>query len=455
MGGEILKAYICRYRMILFLGVFICFSCCTGYVFETERKSPGSVASRSFSFPSSLTDFFSYSCTGIDSIISTLRNINKEKDFIAGFLKEYGIPLWNYTCIMKGENEVSYYVPLYQGKSMRSIDAFWFFHISDGKIIYAPFRRTDERIKNNEQRFVFDWLTWEVFGENNAYGLFFKEKESSSRAWILIENCWDVYTGTANNLEYQYTNCVQKSFWIDETIYWLTTAPDDDSSGGSTSVGGGGNSGTSGGVSTSASNIFCNDDFTDDSWNMADYLLEDILEDCMGEALYNGIKEKLNGDKITLRFTEAGWSGYSWNSKTLNISVDQLESNVLFHEMFHLYQTLSESEQSFENSLMNREIEAHYAQYLFRKNESPLWNVETGNIYEWNQRLRTCLLINRYIDDYGVLKDLNLKYRFEALLIGNVIDAFRGDGYDNYPFNFDSLEQTFNIVNELTENCKP
>lgn len=334
---------------------------------------------------------------------------------------------------------------------MHSIDAFWFFHIADGTIIYAPFRRTDERVKDNEQRFVFDWLTWEVFGEKNAYGLFFKKKESSSRAWILVENCWDVYTGTANDLEYQYTNCIQNAFWVDETVYWLATVPDDDASGGSTSVGGG----TSGveGASTSASGIFSNDNFTNESWNMADYLLEDILDDCMGGALYNGIKEKLNGEKITLRFSENDGSSYNWNSKTLSLSVNQLESNVLFHEMFHLYQTLSESEQSFESSLMNREIEAHYAQYLFYKNNSFLFDVETDFIYVNDKRLFAARSLEKFIDDKGVIKEGVNPVELGLYIEFAVAAVFRKRGYENYPLNNLTLEQTFNIINELTENC--
>lgn len=454
--SNMFKAFVLRCKKVLFLIVIICFSCCAEYAVETERKSSDYVATRSITFPSSLTDFFSHSCNGLDSVINTLRNINKEKNFIGSFLKKYGIPLWNYTLILKGEDEVSFYVPLFQGKSNLSINAFWFFHITDGKIIYAPFRRADDRIKKHEQRFVLDLLSWRVFGENNTSGLIFEEKESSSRAWIVTERCWDVYTGTANNLEYKYTNCVQNAFWVDETVYWITTAPEDDSSGGSTTVGGGGNSGTGGGGSSSASasDIFSNDDFNDVSWDMADYLLEDILNDCMGEALYNGIKEKLNGDKIKIRFIENEASSYNWNDKVLSISVDQLESHVLFHEMFHLYQTLSEAQFTFENSLMNREIETHFAQFLFFKHQSPLWNVETNYIYQNNERLRTCPLINRYIDDYGNIKDENLKYRFESLLVGNIVDAYCNDGYDNYPFNYDSADQTFNIVKELTKNCK-
>ena len=439
------------FRMLLLGGLLVCISCCSEYLVEKENKSSVVIAARSLSLPTSPTDFFGYSCAGIDSVINTLRNIDKEKNFVTAFLEKYGVPLWNYTCILKGENEVSYYVPIYQGKSLLSIDSFWFFHISEGEIIYAPFSRTDERIKDNEQRFVFDWLTWKVFGENNAYGLSFIEKESSSRAWILVERCWDVYTGTANDLKYQYTNCIRNAFWVDETVYWLAAVPEDDPIGGSASVGGG----SCGSSATSASCIFNNDNFTDDSWSMVDYLLEDILEDCMGEALYNGIKEKLNGDKVTLRFSESDGSSYNWSSKTLSMSVSQLESNVLFHEMFHLYQSLSESEQSFENSLMNREIEAHYAQYLFSKNNTFLFDVETDFIYLKNERLRACRSIEDYIDDYGVIQD-----GIELIDLGDYLEfvvtsVFRSDGYENLPLNNVNLGQTFENINELNKNCKP
>lgn len=74
---------------------------------------------------------------------------------------------------------------------------------------------------------------------------------------------------------------------MDETIYWLSSVPDNNGSGGSVSIGGGGggnsSSSGSGESSASASGIFNNDAFSEDSWKMTDYLLEDILGDCMGE----------------------------------------------------------------------------------------------------------------------------------------------------------------------------
>ena len=456
MEGNLFKLYIHRCKMVLLLGMLICFSCCAEYAVETEKKTSDYVTTRSITFPSSLTDFFSHSCNGLDSVINTLKNIDREKNFIGRFLKKYGFPLWNYTLILDGDDEVSFYVPLYQGKSLLSIDALWFFHISDGIMTYAPFRRTDERIKNNEQRFIFDLLSWHVFGESNASGLVFKEKESSSRAWIVTERCWDVYTGTGEQLEYKYTNCVQNVYWVAETNHWDTTSPEDDSSGGSLPIGGGGSSGgVSGGSSISAGDIFSNENFTEDSWNMADCLLEDVLADCMGEALFNGIKEKLNGDKITLRFIENEASSYNWENRTLSMSVDQLESHVLLHEMFHLYQTLSESEQSFKNSLMNREIETHFAQYLFRKRQSPLWNVETGYVYVRDKRLRASRLIGRFIDDYGMIKDESQRYLVESYLEFSVAELFRKHGYDNCPFANESVEQTFSLIKELTKKCNP
>ena len=457
MKGAKYKDYIHRYKIMMLLGVLICFSYCTEYTFETEKNTKAATFARSSSLPTSLTDFFSYSCNGLDSVINTIKNINKKKNFISGFLKKYGIPLWNYTLILKDEDEVSFYVPLYQGKSNLSIDAFWFFHITDGKIVYAPFRRTDNRIKNHEQRFIFDLLSWMVFGEKNASGLIFKEQESSSRGWIITERCWVTYTGTEGNLEYRDSHCSLNAFWVDETVYWITTAPEDDLSGGSTTVGGGGNSGTGGGGSSSASasDIFSNDDFNDVSWNMADYLLEDILNDCMGEALFNGIKEKLNGDKIKIRFIEDDGSSYNLENRTLSMSVNQLESHVLFHEMFHLYQTLSESQITFVNYKLNREIETHYAQYLFRKKQAFLFDMETDSVYIKRERLRACRSIENYIDDYGAIRSGTDFLDWADHLEYVVVDAFRNRGYENYPFNNESLEQTFGILRELANNCKP
>ena len=123
--------------------------------------------------------------------------------------------------------------------------------------------------------------------------------------------------------------------------------------------------------------------------------------------------------------------------------------------MFHLYQTLSEAQFTFENYLMNREIECHYAQYLFRKKQAFLFDLETDSVYVRDERLHACRLLEDYIDDYGDIEDgttfLGLAEHLEYV----VVDAFRNRGYENYPFNYESLEQTFGILRELANNCKP
>ena len=42
-----------------------------------------------------------------------------------------------------------------------------------------------------------------------------------------------------------------------------------------------------------------------------------------------------------------------------------MESNLLFHEMWHAYQAYQETPSSYVNSLLNLDIEAHYAQYIY------------------------------------------------------------------------------------------
>ena len=445
--------YICirPLNIILLWAVMALFSCDKEYMLE-EKISPQTVPSRSFSIFSYLTEFFNSSCEEMRPIISTLKNINKEKNFIGTFLQKYGIPLWNHTYIIKDEDEISFFVPLYQGNT--SIDALWFFHIAEGRMTYAPFRRTDERIEDNEQCFIFDLLSYQVFGETETNKYIFQEKRTDSRAYIELQACWDVYSGSGDDLEYQYSFCVSNVYWIDETRYWIAYNPGKGDGGGSSVISGGGSSGNNSGsnVSASAKNIFKNESYSENEWNLANHLLEDILEDCFGETLFNKIKGKLGGEKVTFRFVEHGGSSYNWYSNTLNIDVNQLESDVFLHEMFHIYQTLSESKSSFEGALLNREIEAHYAQYLYNKRQSSL--LGTNSKYGKNQRLHSCILMNRFIDDYGNFIDETLWDNFESMLCGNIAGAFREDGYENCPFNYDTTRETFDNIQELIKNCR-
>ncbi len=59
---------------------------------------------------------------------------------------------------------------------------------------FLPLKRDDELIRESDQVFIFDLLSYLVFGEENAQGLTFKP-HAQTRSVITVTQCWDVYTG--------------------------------------------------------------------------------------------------------------------------------------------------------------------------------------------------------------------------------------------------------------------
>lgn len=100
-------------------------------------------------------------------------------------------------------------------------------------------------------------------------------------------------------------------------------------------------------------------------WVITENMTARIMEDCLGGDLYSQLKEKVKNNKINLEFDFGKGYSYNWEEHTLHIGLEELEANNLLHEMFHVFQTTQEPISSFKSSMMNREIEAHYAQYLF------------------------------------------------------------------------------------------
>lgn len=96
------------------------------------------------------------------------------------------------------------------------------------------------------------------------------------------------------------------------------------------------------------------------------WMLDKIMKDCMGKALYNGLKESLKGKTLVIQFNETQDGSFGSQGEGIGISLGmQMESNQLFHEMMHAYRTFQETLSSYNGSTLNGEIEAWYAQYLY------------------------------------------------------------------------------------------
>ena len=107
--------------------------------------------------------------------------------------------------------------------------------------------------------------------------------------------------------------------------------------------------------------------------------------------------------------------------------------------------------------MMNREIEAHYAQYLYLQ-RSAEWTEEKQEKYVKSQRLRATTSLKQYVNQQGnvtVSKPEELDF-FELYLSNNVVSAFKKEeGYKDYPFEeYPDISNIFPIIKSVTKNCK-
>ena len=209
--------------------------------------------------------------------------------------------------------------------------------------------------------------------------------------------------------------------------------------------------------SPKAKKIFRNSNMTEANWKVLEIMLDKILADCLGEALYNGLANFLNGQTLTIQFSNGSDGLFSGNGATAGITLgSQMESNQLFHEMMHAYRAYQETLSSYKGSNMNGEIEAWYAQYLYtsRLPEYP------GS--KWEERDNTdprrvaIKNLTNIIDNKGNIRSGASVGELELEIANTVVPTFHENYYpaDKYPFDYDrpGLEN-FTNLKKLTINC--
>lgn len=435
-------------------GIFA--SCETEDLFYQSRFSKNDIPlTREMSFDSS--SFFAYADSDWETVASALREVEGQNHFVASFLQKYGVPLWNFAYSLTEEEETCIFVPLFHINKPRSIESLWLLRIKDRRMKFFPLRRDDEAMKQSNQVFIFDLLSYMVFAEKNKQGIIFKPHEQT-RGFLTFIKCWDVYTGTEGNLTYSYTNCIEHSYFVDDELF--NRAVDGSANGGASGEvflgGGGGGSSSEGSASVLHSEeIFKKEEDSDAIlWQVIENMIGRIMEDCLGSSLYSALEEKLDKYKINLEFNFSEEYSYECESRTLKVGLANLESNCLMHEMFHALQTLQEPISSFKNAKMNREIETHYAQYLFLK-RSVEWTDEKKDKFTKNQRWRAVMSLDRFVNNQGNFIEDNLFF-YDTYLSNNVVSSFRKDGYESYPFDESEVLTTmFDNIKSITKNCEP
>lgn len=206
-----------------------------------------------------------------------------------------------------------------------------------------------------------------------------------------------------------------------------------------------------------AKDLFRNSKMTATNWQIINNMLNKIMKNCMGNALVAGLYAALNGATLSIQFSESGGGGFHFDGQTsgITIGMNSVESNVLFHEMWHAYQAYQETQSSFKGSLLNQEIEAHYAQYLYLSSLPEYKGSEWEKQYINVERLRGIKVINGYIDSKGNLKkdaDIDL---FDTYINDMLIPIFHStEGYENYQYDANrNIVTNFSNIQTLTIDC--
>lgn len=257
------------------------------------------------------------------------------------------------------------------------------------------------------------------------------------------------------------TECTNTETWDIQEVCEEVDDDDDNSWYPPISGGGGGSGGgsTGGGyhpvaVAPKAKAIFRNSSMTDINWAVIENMLKKIMSDCMGEALYNGLKKTLNGKTLKIQFIDNGNSAFTLDGG-IRLRIDGVSGDFL-HEMLHAYQSYQENYDSMMDAKINMEIETHYAQYIYQHSlpeyKGSKWEKRDKTTSRWKEISK----LTKYIDSKGNLHPNADISEFESRILNQVVPALRQAGYssDKYPLDYDrpGLEN-FKNIRELTENC--
>ena len=167
-----------------------------------------------------------------------MQHVDSITPFFDRFTRLYGTPLWQYALPMgEEERDISYLVPVYKEEIPNIIHTIWFFDIQGDTLRYRTITRENEQIRAYQQDFVFDELSYNIFGDESAGELKF-EDPPQTRAWG--KEYYDCHYGIIewNDIEVSRgLYCKERTVWISETIDYTDTDP---IIGGETGIGGGG-----------------------------------------------------------------------------------------------------------------------------------------------------------------------------------------------------------------------
>ncbi len=404
----------------------------------------------------------------LQMIASLLDVKNDSSNFVSDFTKAYGYPLWKDALSFRTDDRIIFAVPIKSVDLDSEIESVWFFSVGLTRTDYQIFtRREITRTIDDwvEQNWVFDYFTRTILHKEPSSGLdFYPTTTIKSRTMVVIEEttCVHAFVSVGGVEDDKGWHCWTETY----EIFIATPKPGElEGEGGSGSI----EHGTGGGitigntpilgtdlrlVAPNASSILQNYNMIKENWETLEKMMVKIKEKCMGESLYNALVGILRDSKINIKIVSGG-SSYDASSNTLKLDLS-MESNQLFHELWHAFQALYLGLDVFSKSTLNQEVEAHYAQYLYVKKLPGYKGSKWEDMYAKDPRLNTIKDLEDYIDKKGRLYPGITRDLFDFYFIYTV-GVLEEHGYGDktiYKYD-DSINDidNFTILRELTKKC--
>lgn len=177
-------------------------------------------------------------------IQATMQKVDSTIPFFNRFKELYGNPLWQYAIPMGEEDErdISFFVPVYKDNTKRIINTIWFFDLVGDTLRYKTITRDNDSICYYQQDFVFDELSYNIFGDESTAKIKF-EASPQTRSWV--KEYYDCHYGIIQWGEvevYKELYCKERTVWKQETVIDFTD--NNPIIGGETPIIGGGGGGT-------------------------------------------------------------------------------------------------------------------------------------------------------------------------------------------------------------------
>lgn len=283
--------------------------------------------------------------------------------------------------------------------------------------------------------------------------------ESSYVAVDCVTNTgYNTYEGSDEIFFWTNTQCGEP-YRVIETYQVCDDGTGDNSgsSSGGEIIGGGGSSTSGGVIAPNAKAIFRNSNMTDANWQIIENMVNKIILDCMGQNLYNRLKTALNGGTLIIQFGTGENGSFGPIDQGYGITLDMnMESNQLLHEMMHAYRAYKETANSYNGSMINGEIEAWYAQYLYVKKLPEYKGSQWEKKYLSKSISKNIKQLGRYINDKGELLSGITESKLNNYISNQLVPVFWNNStYCEY--SYDMVGRTaldnFKNLKELMEGC--